>query len=101
MQALIQEIADALARLAQSGNVRQDGESLLSSIRVAVSQLSEQAEKVSQDNQAAQPDPVQDQLSRLAEKVDLIAEDFQGVSDLVSQLASLAGDLQAATVKGA
>lgn len=100
MQALIQEISDALARLAQSGNVRQDGEALLSSVRVAVSQLSEQAEKVNQDNQDAKPDPVQDQLSRLAEKVDLIAEDFQGVSDLVSQLASLAGDLQAATVKG-
>ena len=45
------------------------------------------------------PDPVDVRLSSLESKVDQVAEDFAGVSDLVNQLAKLAGDLQTVAVK--
>ena len=101
MREQLQALADKLGRLHESGNVRPDGEQLLSVIRVEIGQLMDTAGTEAQAAEAAKPDPVDVRLDALAAKVDLIAEDFAGVSDLVNQLAKLAGDLQAATVKGA
>ncbi|WP_290904429.1 hypothetical protein [Aquabacterium sp.] len=101
MREALQNVADGLQRLAESGNVRTDGESLLSGLRVSVGQLLEADATSTQAAAAAQPDPVDVRLAYLAESVTGLSEKFSGVVDLVDQLAKLAGDLQAATVKGA
>jgi hypothetical protein len=96
----LQTLAAALARLAESGNVRTDGETLVSDLRVTVGQLIDQANQVAQAAAAAVPDPVDVRLSDLVVKVEVLSDQFAGVADLVGQLGKLAGDLQAATVKG-
>lgn len=101
MREALQQLAEGLQRLAESGNVRPDGESLLSGLRVSVGQLLEADATSTQAAAAAQPDPVDVRLSELAVKVDGLAELFSSTTDLVHQLGKLAGDLQAATVKGA
>lgn len=101
MRELLQALADGLRRLAESGNVRTDGEALLSGLRVSVGQLLEADASTTQAAAAAKPDPVDVQLEALSVKVDHLAAVFADTKDLVDQLAKLAGDLQAATVKGA
>jgi len=86
----LQTLAAALARLAESGNVRTDGESLVSDLRVSVGQLIDQADQQAAAVAAAVPDPVDVRLADLAVKVEVLSDQF----------AKLAGDLQAATVKG-
>jgi hypothetical protein len=96
----LQALAAGLARLAQSGNVRSDGDALVSDLRVSVGQLIDQADTQAATVAAAVPDPVDVRLSDLAVKVEVLSDQFAGVVGLVDQLAKLAGDLQAATVKG-
>jgi hypothetical protein len=96
----LQTLADLLARLAESGNVRTDGERMVSDLRVTVGQLIDQADQVAQAAAAAVPDPVDVRLADLTLKVEVLSDQFAGVVDLVGQLSKLAGDLQAATVKG-
>lgn len=99
MREALQQLADGLQRLAESGNVRPDGESLLSGLRVSVGQLLEADQASTEAADAAKPAPVEERLAYLAESVTGLSEKFSGVVDLVDQLAKLAGDLQAATVK--
>lgn len=101
MREALQNVADGLQRLAESGNVRPDGESLLSGLRVSVGQLLEADATSTEAAAAAKPDPVDVQLADLSGKVDHLAAVFADSKDLIDQLAKLAGDLQAATVKGA
>ncbi|TBO31335.1 hypothetical protein EYS42_08810 [Aquabacterium lacunae] len=96
----LQQLADGLDRLNESGNVRSDGERFLAELRVMARQLIDQADQASQAEAQAKPDPVDVRLDLLANKVDDIAAQFADVSDLVNQLAKLAGDLQTAAVKG-
>lgn len=95
-EALKALLAD-LQRLADSGNVRPDGESLVTGMRLAVGQLLDA--DAAQAEAAAKVDPVDVQLSALSANVEALSVKFTSVTDLVDQLAKLAGDLQAATVK--
>lgn len=99
MREALQQLADGLQRLAESGNVRPDGESLLSGLRVSVAQLLDADHATTEAAAAAKPDPVDVRLSELTASVADLSGKFSGVADLVGQLAKLAGDLQAATVK--
>ena len=96
----LQTLADLLARLAESGNVRTDGERLVSDLRVTVGQLVDQVDQAALATDAAVPDPVDVRLSDLAVKVEVLSDQFAGVVDLVGQLGKLTGDLQALAVKG-
>lgn len=101
MRELLQALADGLRRLAESGNVRPDGEALLSGLRVSVGQLLDADASATEAAADAAPQPVDVQLAALTSSVSDLTVKFTGVVDLVDQLAKLAGDLQAATVKGA
>jgi hypothetical protein len=94
------EISEGLERLATSGNVRTDGERLVSDLRVTAGQMLDQVDQATAATAAAVPDPVDVRLADLAVKVEVLSDQFAGVVDLVGQLGKLAGDLQAATVKG-
>jgi glycine cleavage system aminomethyltransferase T len=96
----LQQLADGLDRLNESGNVRFDGERFLSELRVMARQVIEQADQASTAAAQAQPAPVDVRLAELTEQVKTVAEQGAAVADLVNQLAKLAGDLQAASVKG-
>ena len=91
MREQLQTLVAALAALHASGNVRTDGELALSGIRVTAGQLLDQASA-----EAAPPDPVDVRIAELADRVNLLADRFDRVEDLVSQLSGVAGDLQAA-----
>lgn len=73
MREILEQIDAGLRRLAESGNVRPDGESVLSGLRVSVSQLLDDDAITTQAAAEAQPEPVDVQLAALGDKVELLA----------------------------
>lgn len=79
-EALKALLAD-LQRLADSGNVRPDGESLVTGMRLAVGQLLDA--DAAQAQAAAKVDPVDVQLSALSDKVEVMATKVWQLAELI------------------